>query len=310
MRCHIQQGERVMTHTPHDDNIPANDPAEAPASVRDRLAQPTISKKTKILSGIFNIAAGAGLTAAAKAAVVASMTWAAAPAVATLLISSLAVGATMTAFCHYGQKRAAKKSGAELPAFFSKTNAKVFAKSSLFAMVGGALFLGFSEGVFDKLFGSTPAPAALPVAPDCPPAADRVADVVANNPVTAEVKEAFARSASTNGHVAAQGTKDLAYYAFNAKDGMPKDPTLALALFKDAAEAGNVQAKVDLLYLQYHGLSGVPANPEAALAAMQDIKSPRAAWFVENWSKIHKALPAVKFDAEAILKGVKLCPTP
>lgn len=271
--------------------------------------QHPISKKAKALSAIFNMAAGAGLTAAAKTAVVATMTWAAAPAAATLILSSLAVGATMTAFCHYGQKRAAKKSGTAAPDFFSKANAKTFAKSGLFAFIGGALFLGYSEGLFDRIFGSTPAPAAVPVEPPCTPAPERVADVIAQNNVTPEVKEALARSASTNAHVAAQGTKDLAYYAFNAKDGMPKDPTLALELFKQAAEAGNTQAKVDLLYMQYHGLSGVPANPEAALAAMQEIKSPRAAWFVEKWGGA-KSVPAIPFNADNILKGVKLCPTP
>lgn len=311
-----------------NDNKPAA--GEGPA--------PTQGKHRKYLMIAFNIAAGAGVTAAAKMAAASLMTWACAPALATLVVSSLAVGTAMTVFCHLGQRRAAKKNGTAAPEFFAKANAKIFAKSSFFALVGGALFLGFDDAV-QQCIGSTPAqadlppPAVVPVeqpapvvtpiaeppaieaapvpAVTCAPVLERAADALKDHAVSDRVQDALDRASSTNARVAAQGAKDLAFFAFNGFDGVPKDPTLALELFQKAAESGNAQAQIDLLYMQFHGIAGVPADPQHALAAMENMKGPRAAMFVEEWSKITQvpAGTSSTFDAKAILQGVKMgCP--
>lgn len=267
----------------------------------------------KALSIAFNIAAGAAVTAAAKTAVVATMTWATAPALATLLISSFAVGAAATTFSHAMQTRAAKKSGAAGPKFWSRRNAKTFATSSGLALIGGALFLGFNEGIFGKIFGSAPAEAAapapvaeaIPVAAPCPTPMQSFAALIDGHTVSDRVTDALARAESTNARVAAQGVKDLAFFANNGFDGVPKDGGVALDLFRQAAEAGNTQAKIDLLYMQYHGLNGIDANPDAARAAMNDINTARAAMFVENWGGADKVTEAVSFDAKTILQNVK-----
>ncbi len=148
-------------------------------------------------------------------------------------------------------------------------------------------------------------------APVCVSPADQFANLIAGHDVSSRVTDAIARSASTNAHVAAQGAKDLAFFAVNGFDGVPKDPHVAVELFKQAAEAGNMQAKVDLLYMQYHGLGGVPADKASALGAMQDMKGARAAMFVQEWGHGAKNLVHVKFDTTTILKGMAVgCPTP
>jgi len=322
---------------------PSNDNAEgaAPAAV----AAPAVSRKKKILSAVFNMAAGAAVTAAAKAAVVATMTWAAAPAVATLLVSSLAVGVASASFCHLAQVHAAKKNNTLAPKFWSKATAKTAAKSSLFALAGGALFLGFHEGIIQNWLGfghhAAPTPAVVPptapvehaapvvtqpvvVAPPvehvvqtvavppvhCPTPAEQFADLIKGHHVSAQVTDAMHRAASDNAHIAAQGTKDLAFYAQNGLDGVPKDAHVAVELFKQAADSGNVQARVDMLYLQHHGLDTIAADKQSSLSAMKDIAhNSRATHFVKAWGGAGKTLPHVDFNTDSILKGVKLaCP--
>ena len=302
----------------------------------------------KALSIAFNIAAGAAAAAVAKSIVAVPMAMMSAPAVATLLVSSFAVGAAMTVMCHAGQTYSAKKKGVEGPKFWTKQNRNTFLKSSGFALIGGALFMGFGE-VVDKFFGptpdatptpevkpeptpviATPEPAAdpviaqpvvtpepaaetviaAPVAVPCPTPMESFASLIDGHNVSDRVTDAIARAGSDNARVAAQGAKDLAFFAFNGFDGVPKDPTVAAGLFQQAAEAGNVQAKIDLLYMQYHGVGGVTANPSAALSAMNDIATPRAEMFVQQWGGADKITERVAFDAKAILSGVKLCPTP
>lgn len=330
----------AATPAPANDDAPAAAAQDTPAQAAQAPAG--ISKKRKYLSIAFNIAAGAAVTAAVKTAVVATMTWAAAPAVATLLISSLAVGAASTVFCHMGQTRAAKKQGLEGPKFWSKKNAKIMAKSSMFALVGGALFLGFDSGTIQNFFGfghhavtpvpATPvvvtppvehvapvvvapvahvAPVAPPVVVHCPTPMEDFNTLIQGHHVSPAVQEAVHRAASSNAHVAAQGTKDLAYYAQNGFDGVPKSTHVATELFKQAADSGNVQAKIDLLYLQHHGLDGIAQNKAASLSAMHDIHTPRAEAFTKAWGGAGKTLPHVDFDTSKILQGVKLgCPTP
>lgn len=307
--------------------------AVAPAAANNNEPKPpvpaTISKKRKVLAAIFNMAVGAGLAAVAKTAVVSAMIGC--PPLAIVLATSFAVGAVMTGMCHEGKRRAAKKAGAAAPDFFSKQNArsffnrqnaKVFAKSTLFSFIGGALFLGFHEGViqdaFHKLFGSHAAAAAAPpviavpvdVPPPCPTPAEDFANLIKDHHVSARVQDALHRAASTNAHVAAQGTKDLAFFSFNGFDGVPKNPHVALELLQKAADAGNHQAQVDLLYTQYHGLAGVHANPQAAFNVMQDVHNPRATWFVERWaSHFGKHAAHQAFDSKSILQGIKFCPS-
>ncbi|MDP2206376.1 MAG: hypothetical protein Q8K65_08725 [Alphaproteobacteria bacterium] len=311
-------------------------------ALRTQLAEEEAPNKKygwgkKALSITFNIAAGAAAAAAAKAIVAVPMALMSAPAVATLLVSSIAVGAAMTVMCHAGQTYSAKKKGAEGPKFWTKQNRNTFLKSSGFALIGGALFMGFGDALMDKFFGpspeATPAPVEVkpepivtapepmpepapeeavvaPIAAPCPTPMESFSTLIDGHTVSDRVTDAIARAGSENARVAAQGAKDLAFFAFNGFDGVPKDPSVAAGLFQQAAEAGNVQAKVDLLYMQYHGLGGVTANPSAAISAMSDIGTPRAEMFVQQWGGADKITERVAFDAKAILSGVKLCPTP
>lgn len=331
------------TPVPANGNAPLSPaPAAAENNAEDTGAVATEAKKygrgKKALSIAFNIAAGAAAAAVAKSVVAVPMALMSAPAVATLLVSSLAVGAAMTAMCHAGQTYSARKKGVEGPKFWTKQNRNVFLKSSGFALIGGALFMGFGE-VLDKYFAPAAEPAPTPVAtPDpvatpvvtpepapiaepvaeqtvvapvpCPTPMESFATLIDGQNVSERVTDALARAGSDNARVAAQGAKDLAFFAFNGFDGVPKDATVAAGLFQQAAEAGNVQAKIDLLYMQYHGLGGVTANPSAALSAMNDIGTPRAESFVQNWGGAGQITERVAFDAKAIVANVKLCPTP
>lgn len=352
---------------------PVNDNTEeAPAAAPP--ASPPKSRMRGFLKGAFNVvsgmAMGAAVSAVAKTAAVVGMTIAGAPAWATILGSGVAVGIGSTLLHDALERRKLKKTGAELPAYFSlthgkellsKKNLKVFGLSTTFAIAGSALFLGLQSGTIQGWlgFGPDPAPVVPPVvavpldtvpvdthvlppavdtvvanptdtvtvlpadttvpapienivaAPVCLSPTEQFAALIDGHDVSARVTDAIARSASTNAHVAAQGAKDLAFFAFNGMDGVPKDASVAVELFKQAAESGNMQAKVDLLYMQYHGLGGVPADKTAALGAMQDMKGARAAMFVREWGGAGRAIEHVKFDASAILKGMAVgCPKP
>ena len=145
-------------------------------------------------------------------------------------------------------------------------------------------------------------------APICLSPADQFAGLIDGHDVSARVTDAMTRAASTNAAVAAQGTKDLAFFAFNGFDGVPKDPHVAVELFKQAADAGNLQAKVDLVYMQYHGLGGVAADKAAAAATMHNLPGARAANFVQSWGG--SGAKAV-FSTDTILKGMTVgCPAP
>lgn len=333
-------------NNPQPDVANSNNPLTPVADAADNTAEttadapaeekPRYGRGKKALRIAFNIAAGAAAAAAAKSIVAVPMAMMSAPAMATLIVSSLAVGAAMTVMCHAGQTYSAKKKGLEGPKFWTKQNRNTFLKSSGFALIGGALFMGFGE-VVEKFFPSTPdaAPAATPEvskpepapivaepAPEpaaepvvaaplpCPTPMESFASLIDGHTVSERVTDAMARAGSDNARVAAQGAKDLAFFAFNGFDGVPKDASVAAGLFQQAAEAGNVQAKIDLLYMQYHGLGGVTANPSAALSAMNDIATPRAEMFVQQWGGAGQITERVAFDAKAILSGVKLCPTP
>ncbi|MDI1226443.1 MAG: hypothetical protein PSY14_02010 [bacterium] len=353
---------------PVNDNTEEAAPAATAAAPKSRLRG--------FLKGAFNVvsgmAMGAAVSAVAKTAAVVGMTIAGAPAWATIIGSGVAVGIGSTLLHDALERRKLKKTGVELPAYFSlthgkqllsKKNLKVFGLSTTFAIAGSALFLGLQSGTIQGWLGFGPdVPAVPPVvvppvvetvvappvdtvvvapidtaivppvdtavlppvdtavippvetivaAPICLSPTEQFAALIDGHDVSARVTDAISRSASTNAHVAAQGAKDLAFFAFNGMDGVPKDPSVAVELFKQAAESGNMQAKVDLLYMQYHGLGGVAADKASALGAMQDMKGARAAMFVREWGGAGRALQHVKFDTSTILKGMTVgCPTP
>lgn len=348
---------------------------EVPVAANNNNPQPPApAEKKKCLSTTFNLVSmglGFAATALTKTLVAQAMI-ASCPAWGILIATSCAVGLLTTAINHEKNRYKEKNTDGTAPAYFSKQNLKdIFngqnaralfskknglaaAKSTAFALLGGALFLGFHEGTFQHAFHSvfggadiavspsvetiptvTPsveqtaaAPIALPVevpveAPTppvaaapvevlpvyCPSPMENFSSLIEGHDVSDRVQDAMHRAASANARVAAQGAKDLAYFAFNGFDGVPKDPTVALHLFQQAADAGNVQAQIDLLYTQFHGLGGVTANPQAAVEAMQQIRSPRAAEFVAEWTgHAAKAVHGGAFDSKAILQGVKFCP--
>lgn len=150
------------------------------------------------------------------------------------------------------------------------------------------------------------APAAAPVAITAEPMAelakvpqDQFRELIANQNVSDDVKQAAERMLSTDPKIAAQATKDAAFHLLNGIGMDGGNDKLAVALLKEAADAGNVQARVDLAYLQYHGLAGVDAAPKEALAAMQDIKTDaRAVNFVAAWTgHMAEASPVVAAPA-------------
>lgn len=304
-----------------NDNKAEEAKAEAPASAP---AAKTYGRGRKALSVAFNVAVGAGLTGLTKVGVAAGAAALSVPALGVLVASAVAVGAVATVWCHFSQNRALAKEGKEKLKFFSKKNAKVFGVSAGFAAVGGALFLAF-EDQFKAAFnwaailvsGKQEAAAVAAVAPvvpvetvaappvevvaaAVPTAADRIADLVNAGNVSAEVKAALARSLSDNAAVAAQGTKDLGYYAFNGFGGLAKDQTLAVELFTKAAEAGNVQAKVDLAYAKFYGF-GTAADQTSAINAVSELNTAKAEAFEKAWKATAKAVaPAVSAAAPSV----------
>lgn len=351
-------GETILPPVPaaEEKSAPPVPPADKPAAdTTGATAAPEEKKHHRgFLSKAFNfaasMAAGAAVTAVAKTAAVVGMTVAGAPAWATLVAAGFAVGLGATLYHDLRERHAQKKEGQTLSDYFSvahgkelvsKKNLKVFGISTVAAMVGSALVLGFHEGVFqnlwDKVWGgpavqppvenvvvppvvvAAPEPLVAPpvetvVAP--PPVAcltpmEQFSNLVQGEEVSSRVTDAMTRAASTSPAVAAQGAKDLAFFAFNGFDGVPKNPEVAVELFKQAADAGNLQAKVDLVYMQYHGLGGVAADKAAALSTMNTLPGARAAMFVEAWGGAAKAVPGAVFSTDSILKGMTVgCPTP
>lgn len=142
------------------------------------------------------------------------------------------------------------------------------------------------------------------VAPVCLTPGEQFTQLIDGRDVSSRVTDAMTRAASTNPAIAAQGTKDLAFFAFNGFDGVPKNPDVAVQLFKQAAESGNMQAKVDLVYMQYHGLGGIPADKAAAVSTMKSLAGGRAAEFVSAWGGAGKSVAASAFSTETIFKGI------
>ena len=213
----------------------------------------------------------------------------------------------------------ATKQEAQTPGKKKKSLSSIFNKAAATVLVGGALLFGFHQCTPDTI-----PPAPTPVVTTLPPAAEYCPTGVERffhsltqqgHDVSSNVHNAMNRAFSRTPRIAAQGVKDLGYYAFNGFDGVPKDANIALDLFQEAADAGNTQAKVDLLYAQYHGLGGVAQDKLAALEAVRTLPSMRAGTFNAHWSlDMPETLPSPgkdiatrAFDSKAILKGIDFC---
>lgn len=100
---------------------------------------------------------------------------------------------------------------------------------------------------------SAPAPAAVvPDAPvmattDAPAAVEAAAPTAMPAPPTPEANAS--NLIAKNGLRTPQQIKDYAYTLLNGKNGVPADPDVAIALYKEAAQMGNLQARADLAYL-------------------------------------------------------------
>ncbi|TNE29311.1 MAG: sel1 repeat family protein [Alphaproteobacteria bacterium] len=137
------------------------------AQSREALAEENTNFKTttgeKILSAAFNVAAGAGAAWAAKA-VAASVFATCLPAVGTIALTSVAVGAAVATATWLRKKHLAKKRGLDAPKFWTKDTGKTFLISSAFAGVGGALFAYFTGG-FDSCLSTGANDVAVNAAP-------------------------------------------------------------------------------------------------------------------------------------------------
>jgi hypothetical protein len=283
-------------------------------SVSNNSSHHELSPRTrKYLKVAFNVAAGFVAAASAKVAAVTliGLTWTAAPALAVIMLSSLAVGAAVASTQYMLARHEAKKQNQALPKFFSKENLKQFGISSALAFAGGLVFFGYDQLFTAKQVAAETVVKAVPVEAACPPATAQFAEAVAGAKLSTAVESAIERAQSSVAEVAAQAKKDLAYFTFNGLGGVAENKQLALQLFKDAAEAGNVQAKVDLLYIQHHGLAGVAADAKASTAMMSTLETAKAQAFTEAWTKAAgaptQAVTAVPFSTEAVFKGAVLC---
>lgn len=115
------------------------------------------------------------------------------------------------------------------------------------------------------------APAPEPTAPLT--SLERMQELANNPDVSDKVKAVLERVDSPNKRVSAQAIKDLGYFAYNGLGGVPKDQSLAVELFKQAAEAGNMQAKIDLALMEFHGnpAAGVPRDVEGSLEKLEEL---------------------------------------
>lgn len=353
---------------------------DAPAATETAAALPPKPSRAKgFLKGAFNFVASAAVSAASsyaiKATIGASLLASGVPVWTTLLATSLVIGAAATLIADAKHRHGQKKEGKELSKYFSRAHGKellskrnltTFGISTAGAILGGAIALGFQEGVIQNawhnFWGGNPAPlpvetavippvvapvetavlppvetavlppvetavvppvetviappveAVVPAVVPCVTPVEQFTQLIDGHQVSAQVADAMTRAASTNAHVAAQGTKDLAYYAFNGFDGVPKDAHVANELFRQAAEAGNNQARVDLVYEQFYGKGGVTADPKAALATMKSLPGARAHHFVAEWTKAlgkgASGIAAAPFEADTILKGTGIVACP
>src|SRR5690606_36988536 len=232
----------------------------------------------KVLSAAFNMAAGAGAAWAAKA-VAASLFATCLPAVGTIALTSVAVGAAVATATWLRKKHLAKKRGADAPAFWTKDTGKTFLISSAFAGIGGALFAYFTGG-FDSCLntaandvtaGTTPAPvdtAALPANPAEPViTTDTVtapAETVIPETVTEAVPETVPETVTQAVAAAPAFSCGDVTQSFNnwAASG---DVSSRVAESLARAENGSAQGVKDLGYFLFNGFDGVEQNRELAV---------------------------------------------
>ena len=247
--------------------------------------------KSKILSAAFNIAAGA--VAAFTAKTVAAAVFATClPAVGTIAVTSVAVGAAVATTSWYLKKRKAEKQGFAAPDFWSKDTGKTFLLSTALAGVGGALFAYFS-GAFDSCVTATPEPSSIPDNSSVSDPADSlVPPVEPQIPETADVPEpasepepepeiepapeavpdpdpdadaAEAAAIEPEAGAAAPFACGDVTAAFNAWAAAGGEVSARVAESLVRAEAGSAQGVKDLGFFLFNGFDGVEQNRELAV---------------------------------------------
>ncbi len=252
--------------------IPLGNSADLLAT--DSIGGTDIARKKgkKFLSAAFNMAAGFGATFAAKAVVTSFAAWTMMPAIGALLVSSFAVGVAATLVHHAIDKNKAKKRGDIEPELFTKKNAKDFAFSSGFALIGGALFLNF-DTISDKLASifSNGADSVSNIAD----ATNEAVATTAVNTLEPEISEPSVVEGN-NTNIDEQLTvlePSVATKIFSCGDAANnfKDWTGDSNLSEKAiasltkAETGSPQGVKDLGYFLFNGFGGVPENKGLAV---------------------------------------------
>jgi hypothetical protein len=263
------------------------------AQSRDALAGKDTNFKTttgeKILSAAFNVAAGAGAAWAAKA-VAASVFATCLPAVGTIALTSVAVGAAVATATWLSKKHQAKKRGLDAPKFWTKETGKTFLISSAFAGVGGALFAYFTGGfdsclttaANDAAVNAAPAPVETAVIPQTTGSETLVAPIdtsavtSAAEIVPAIVPEVVPEVVTETVNTAATETvvqTAAAAPAFSCGDvtqsfnswtaGGETSSRVAESLSR--AGNGSAQGVKDLGYFLFNGFDGVAENKELAV---------------------------------------------
>lgn len=227
----------------------------------------------KILSAAFNMAAGAGAAWAAKA-VAATVFTTCLPAVGTIALTSVAVGAAVATASWLRKKHLAKKRGLDAPAFWSKDTGKNFLLSTVFAGIGGALFSYFTGGfdsclntaANDAATGANPAPVDTAVLPSAP--VDTVVTPVdtvtaAAETVTETVAETVPETVAPAAAAPAFSCGDVTQSFNSWTAGGETSARVADSLAR--AGNGSAQGVKDLGYFLFNGFDGVEQNRELAV---------------------------------------------
>lgn len=255
------------------------------AKSRDALAEQNTNFKTttgeKILSAAFNMAAGAGAAWAAKA-VAASVFATCLPAVGTIALTSVAVGAAVATATWLRKKHLAKKRGLDAPKFWTKDTGKTFLISSAFAGVGGALFAYFTGGfdsclstaANDAAVNAAPAPVETAVIPQTTGSETLIApvdtsSVTAAAEIVPEVVDETVSTAATE-TVAQTVTAAPAFSCGDATQSFSNwtaGSETSARVAESFARAGNgsAQGLKDLGYFLFNGFDGVEQNRELAV---------------------------------------------
>jgi len=258
------------------------------AQSRDALAGKDANAKTttgeKVLSAAFNMAAGAGAAWGAKA-LAATVFASCLPAVGTIVLTSVAVGAAVATATWFSKKHQAKKRGLDAPKFWTKDTGKTFLLSSVFAGVGGALFTYFTGG-FDSCLGNAANDAAINTAPA--PVETAVIPATGGETLVAPIDTSTVTAAT---EIVPQAVPDVVNEAANqvTSEAVTQTATAAPAfacgdvtqsfnnwtagsetsarVAESLSRAGNgsAQGMKDLGYFLFNGFDGVEQNRELAV---------------------------------------------